>query len=417
MTRATVTLHPGDCLEVLAGFPDDHFDAVVTDPPYHLLSIVKRFGGANAAPAKEGTDGNFARSSRGFMGKEWDGGDIAFRADTWSRVFRVLKPGGHLVAFNHSRTFHRMAVAIEDAGFEVRDSLLDLYTSGPSWASFLESLAPDQIKGLQRALAMSDHSLLAWIYGTGFPKSHDAAKALEKIGADPSEIAAWEGWGSALKPAFEPIVLVRKPMAESSIARQVRATGTGALHIDAARIPHGDDIKMGDGISSGKEGWDRPWKHDPAAREERAARSTVTQEKANSLGRWPANVVHDGSRDVLARFPVERPGGPSAARLFYSAKANDQDRRGSAHPTVKPQELMQWLVRLVCPVGGRVLDPFGGSGSTGWAAAAEGVNCDLIERESEYQADILRGIAGLEAATAPPSALAPDALPGQLALF
>lgn len=301
------------------------------------------------------------------MGKEWDGGDIAFRVETWSKVLRILKPGGHLVAFNHSRTWHRMAVAIEDAGFEIRDSR-------------------------------------AWLYGTGFPKSHDVSKAIDKLhGPGTAAARAWDGWGSALKPAFEPIVLARKPLAESSIARQVLATGTGALHINAARIG-GGEVRTLNGIGN-----------------RRASQSIGTfkgkDPTETTLGRWPANVLHDGSREVLATLPIESPGGPSVARLFYSAKANDRDRRGSNHPTVKPQELMQWLVRLVCARGGRILDPFGGSGSTGWAAAAEGVNCDLIERESEYQADILRGIAALEAETAPSSTLAADALPGQLALF
>lgn len=374
---ATVTLHKGDCLAILDTLPADHFDAVVTDPPYHLASIVKRFGGKSAAPAGEGTDGNFARSSRGFMGKEWDGGDIAFRPDTWARVARVLKPGGHLVAFNHSRTWHRMAVAIEDSGFEIRDSL-------------------------------------AWLYGTGFPKSHDVSKALDKLaGAERTVLTArpayglsngrarcghsdgalakitapasleakqWQGWGTSLKPAFEPIVLARKPLFESSIARQVLTTGTGALNIDAARIGDGAD-------------------------------------RNTDQGRWPANVTHDGSPEVLATLPLNSSGGPSVARLFYSAKANKGDRRGSNHPTVKPQALMQWLIRLICPKGGRILDPFGGSGSTGWAAAAEGIHADLIEMDPEYQADIARGIAALERITGGLTDPAPDALPGQKSLF
>ncbi|AKY02704.1 DNA methylase [Rhodobacter phage RcSaxon] len=398
---AGATLHPGDCLAVMAGLPADHYDAVVTDPPYHLLSIVRRFGKSNAAPAQEGTDGNFARSSRGFMGKEWDGGDIAFRPETWAEVLRVLKPGAHLAAFNHSRTWHRMTAAIEDAGFEIRDSVLDLYATGPAWADFLDSLTGDQIKGLARALAYADRAALAWIYGTGFPKSHNVAKALEKAGAPLDQIAAGQGWGTALKPAFEPIVLARKPLAETSVARQFTATGTGALNIDAARLPsEGRRVVTGSGARD-------------TSQSIKAFNGSDAHE--TDSGRWPANITTDGSADVLAALPLVAGGGPSVARTFYSAKASAEDRRGSTHPTVKPQSLMRWLVRLLAPRGGLILDPFGGSGSTAWAAVSEGVSCHLIEREPEYQADIRRGIESL--AMSPAAATAPDALPGQASLF
>jgi len=343
----TVTLHSGDCLEVLDTFPDDHFDAVVTDPPYHLASIVKRFGKPGAAPAQAGRDGGNARASRRFMGKDWDGGDVAFRPDTWAKAARVLKPGGHLAAFNHSRTFHRMAVALEDAGLEYRETL-------------------------------------AWVYGSGLPQNHPVDKGLAKIGATAEEIAAWEGWGTVLRPSFEPIALVRKPLSESSIARQCLATGTGAINLAATAIPNLDQARQSD--------------QDPIPT------------------RYPGNLVHDGAPEVLARFPAQADG-LSASRFFYCAKATAQDRRGSDHPTVKPQALMQCLVRLVCPKGGRILDPFAGSGSTGWAAAAEGVHCDLIEQEAEYQADIRRGIAELDKIVAAPSDPALDALPGQASLF
>lgn len=447
MTPPLVDLHAGDCLEILDSLPPESFDAVVTDPPYHLTSIVRRFGAEGAAPAGPGTDGAFARASRGFMGQQWDGGDIAFRADTWVKVLRVLKPGGHLVAFNHSRTWARMAVAIEDAGFESRDSILSLYDTGADWAAFLESLSPAQVVGMSRALAAADAGLLAWIYGTGFPKSHDVAKGIDTLkgavrekvrhapraegvgsfagsaetrpwidaarargfnevdGPDPvtPEAAEWQGWGTALKPAFEPIVVARKPLAAGSVARQVLATGTGALNIGAARIPYATPaapaaaLKPGLKRGGGDQGVRRqvygdfanaPQGVNPAARD----------------GRWPANVVHDGSPAVLARFPCDPEG--SVARFFYSAKATDADRRGSNHPTVKPQALMRWLVRLVCPRGGLVLDPFGGSGATGWAAHAEGRRCVLIERDPDFAAHIARGIAALAHPHRPPAAAA-----------
>ncbi len=374
MKSPVITLHSGDCLTVMDTLPPDHFDAAVTDPPYHLLSIVKRFGNSNAAAAQHGTDGNFARSSKGFMGKEWDGGDIAFRPDTWARVMRVLKPGAHLVAFNHSRTWHRMAIAIEDAGFEIRDSLM-------------------------------------WLYGSGFPKSHDIAKALEKLGAPQEVTYQWLGWGTALKPGFEPIVLARKPLAEKSIARQIQVSDTGALHIDAARIPAIDQDALAANFASTRTANPRQNSVYNAHSPDR------TNAKAHPGGRWPANVLHDGSPEVFAKLPLDKPGGQSVSRFFYCAKASKAERKGSEHPTVKPQALMRWLIRLITPPGGHILDPFGGSGSTGWAAFAEGVNCDLIERDLEYQADIARGIAELGRAPPDLSAPAPDALPGQESLF
>lgn len=421
-----VTLHHGDCLEVLAGLPADHFDAIVTDPPYHLTSIVRRFGAEGAAPAQPGTDGLFQRGSRGFMGQTWDGGDIAFRPETWAALWRVTKPGGHLVAFNHSRTWAHMAVAIEAAGWEMRDSILDIYAAGAAWAGFLDSLTPDQIKAQRRALAAADAPLLAWLYGCGFPKSHDVAKGIDKaLGAEREvvgrrrtnkgdsggqtyaalgefsqsrfvdvtapatpEAAAWQGWGTALKPAWEPIVLARKPLRESSIARQHLATGTGGLNIDAARVPASDAQLAAKFASVQNAG---PRRNAVYGSDDRARAGAAP----HNAGRWPANVVTDGSAEVLARFPVDAEG--SVARFFYSAKAGAADRAGSDHPTVKPQALMRWLVRLVTARGGLVLDPFGGSGSTGWAAQAEGRRAVLIERDAKFAAHIAARIAGLGA--------------------
>lgn len=241
----SATLFHGDCRETLAALPDNCIDSFVTDPPYHLTSVVKRFGADDSAPAQFGTDGVFARASRGFMGKQWDGGDIAFQPALWVEVLRVLKPGGHVAAFGASRGYHRMACAIEDAGFEIRDSLM-------------------------------------WIYGTGFPKSHDVSKGIDKaagaerskIRVDASEVrnpkatgggrdemegatrpwieeamqrgfhekdsdiaateaaAEWQGWGTALKPAFEPIVLARKPLSEGTVAANVLRWRTGAINVD-----------------------------------------------------------------------------------------------------------------------------------------------------------------------------------------
>lgn len=396
MTAAPkITLHRGDCLEVMDGLEEGTFDAAITDPPYHLTSIVRRFGGANASPAKFGKDGAFQALSKGFMGKEWDGGDIAFRAETWAKVLRLLKPGAHLVAFNHSRTWHRMTCAIEDAGFEVRDSILDIASSGPDWESFLSSLAPDQVKALSRALASSGGGHLAWLYGSGFPKTHHVADHLRKAGLE-AEAEAWKGWSTALKPGFEPITLARKPLAESSVARQVAATGTGAIHTEAIRTPAVDDKVTASQPREAGNGWGAA--------------------PGRDLGedRYPINVVHDGSSQAVSRFPVDQ-GGASTSRFFYCAKASKADRAGSPHPTVKPQSLMRWLVRMTAPRRAVILDPFGGSGSTAWAAHSEGVSCHLIERDPEYADHIARRIPTI---TAPPPVVHPrDVLPGQLSLL
>ncbi len=350
-----VTLHRGDCLEVLPLLEADSIDSCVTDPPYHLTSIIKRFGSTSAAPCQHGTDGAYARASKGFMGKQWDGGDVAFRPETWAEVLRVLKPGAHLIAFSGTRTYHRMACAIEDAGFEIRDQI-------------------------------------GWCYGSGFPKSHNIGN----------------GWGSALKPAWEPCVLARKPLSESSIAANVLKHGTGGINVDGCRIETNDEAKP---------------RYNKAQDDYFSGKKAITQIPFQNGGRWPANLIHDGSEEVLAGFPDAKSRGEytdsqqasptrkqifgseigtcdrnntyanetgSAARFFYTAKADADDRLGSKHPTVKPIDLIQYLCRLVTPLGGTCLDPFSGTGTLGEAAFREGFQAILIEREEEYQADIVK---------------------------
>lgn len=367
-----VILHCGDNREVIAGIPDCSIDSIVTDPPYALVSIVKRFGNGGA-PVKvpEGGSGAYARASAGFMGKQWDTGETAFAVEFWAECLRVLKPGAHVVAFSGTRTYHRMACAIEDAGFEIRDSL-------------------------------------QWLYGSGFPKSHDVAKGLGKQLAGPALREEWEGWGTALKPAAEPICLARKPMV-GTVAQNVLEHGTGAINIDGCRVPGEPWVR--DNTSGKAEMYDG-WGMKPNV-------------KVNeSGGRWPANIIHDGSDEVIAAFPETTSGlfngerssdkfrstygsfkgtaagetetygdSGSAARFYYTAKADAHDRIGSKHPTVKPVDLMQWLCRLVTPKGGTILDPFAGTGTTGEAAFREGFNAILIEREEEYQTDIRRRMA------------------------
>ncbi|WP_245279418.1 DNA methyltransferase [Xanthobacter sp. 91] len=451
-----VTLHCGDSREVLRAIPDASIHAVVTDPPYALVSVRERFGNSPRSEATENLANPYGRTGRGFMGQKWDTGETAFAAEFWAEVLRVLKPGGHVVAFGGTRTDHRLKCAIEDAGFEVRDTLLELMSLDPILCDFINSLSDTQLAAFMRVVdLMGFEGLRAWVYGTGFPKSHAAAKGIDKAlgaegevvpagspvrrirpGADQNkggtwekltdrtyqpgayvpgsaEAEAWQGWGTAVKPAWEPIILARKPL-EGSVAANVLAHGTGALNIDGCRIdaPEGSVVRMAHAETGSKRGYDGGLKG--GARTE-----------PQTLGRFPANLVHDGSPEVMAAFPdapgqqravtgkepsspfanvygdmPSRAGGAiprgdsgSAARFFYSAKADADDRLGSKHPTVKPVDLMQWLCRLVTPPGGTVLDPFAGTGTTGEAAWREGFSAVLVEREAEYQADIRRRMA------------------------
>lgn len=722
-----IALEAGDSRFVLKQFPENHFESVVCDPPYALVSIVKRFGKPGSAPVNNagtqaGNGGDlYARAAAGFMGKEWDTGETAFASEFWAEVLRVLKPGGHVVAFSGTRTYHRMAVAIEDAGFEIRDQLAWAYgcldertmavtSSGvmpyhkinkgdlvlaysPSYMSYqwerveevfvynvedtvyristdcgdqivsrnhrciverggveafefaeeaarereirvpiLEDLQelldaipgayerssfaqsdvlagvqvcdyrkgdlggsvqeitsgpcgevggdlrgmrddvleehktsekgcdsgllarmqrrptrggmeqvrlvgtreletgigsganreddgadqprmegwrhvsepegqlrvgavrsmpdrissdvtegrirngaspeccegnrspadasgvrsshrpqsaeqrtdePDAVRNEQRSqtvrawrghktvvgrITPERYSGIIWCVrvksgalvavrdgfafptgNSGFPKSHDVSKGIDKaagakrevvgdgkyaarkpngsagvnsigLNAEPgySETAPatdaareWQGWGTALKPSWEPICLARKPLI-GTVAANVLEHGTGALNIDGCRI-HADDAQEG------------RKRHGGGIVENHTSFVLPDSDHASPAGRWPANIVHDGSDEVVAAIDLYQEG---AVRFFYSAKADKNDRMGSKHPTVKPVDLMQWLVRLVTPKGGLVLDPFAGSGSTGEAAWREGMRCVLIEREPEYQADI-----------------------------
>jgi site-specific DNA-methyltransferase (adenine-specific) len=356
----SLLLH-GDCLDRLRALPDASVHACVTDPPYDLVSIVKRFGKADAAPAKSTHTGVYTRSSRGFMGQTWDATGIAFRPDVWREVYRVLRPGGYLLAFGGTRTYHRMAAAVEDAGFDVRDCLM-------------------------------------WIYGSGFPKSHSAG----------------DGWGSALKPAWEPIVVARTPL-DGTIAGNMQTHGTGAMNIDGCRVPHADAAdfdahrRMVEAIKARGGSMGHSWKN---------SSDLSGANDVSTAGRWPANVIL--ACDVNCAGDAHAPGCPVAmldaqqegasryfnvlpieaddyTPLFYVAKASRRERETGCeslpaqadgarnhHPTLKPVALLRHLVRLVTVRGGVVLDPFMGSGSTGVAAMHEGAHFIGIEREDAY---------------------------------
>lgn len=390
----SVELLHGDCLALLRTLPSDSLDACVTDPPYHLTEGKK--GGSGPASASSRTPQGRARIGTGFMGAKWDGGNTAFQVELWAEVRRVLKPGAHLLAFGGTRTWHRMVCAIEDAGFEIRDCIRNEQSTTETWPG--------------------------WLYGCGMPKSHNVAKAIDRThGPGTAEAAQWAGWGSSLKPAWEPITVARKPFPRT-LASNVLQHGVGGLHIDACRI-HGDDAQGGAYTIKRRK---------PGAEQNRTGGSYRPDDGPDyhgiqAPGRWPANVVHDGSDEVLAAFaaagsrgasapasgpklrgvntsvahglrrglpdgqaPAFHNGGGSPARFFFSGKAGKADRAGSDHPTVKRVDLLRWLVRLVAQPGSRVLDPFAGSGTLGAACLAEGMHALMMERDPTFAADIRR---------------------------
>lgn len=391
----------GECLATMRQLAAEGVtvSAIVTDPPYDLPG--------------------------GFMAKAWDRTGIAFLRETWAAAFDLLPPGGHLIAFGGTRTYHRMASAAEAAGFEIRDQL-------------------------------------AWLFGTGFPKSLDIGKALDKAAGAEREIVGtrdryrdgrarnnlgnannwggtfgtngvadvtspateaarqWDGWGSALKPGLEPILLARKPLA-GTLAANTLAHGVGGINVEACRIGTGEDGASGG--ASGEIGY-----HAGGA-------GGVARPVG---GRFPANVLHDGSEEVEAAFAAfgERSSGGGGvrrvgsetfgqavaggvrpvigdtgtpSRFYYCAKASKAERNGSTHVAVKPLALMRWLVRLVTPPGGTVLDPFAGTGTTLAAAMAEGFGAIGIEQDAGFIADAQRRIAAMTpGATAKAEELADD---------
>jgi site-specific DNA-methyltransferase (adenine-specific) len=398
ITGESYTVHIGNNLDILPTLPDNSVDSIVTDPPYEL----------------------------GFMGKKWDSSGIAYSVELWRECLRVLKPGGHLLSFGGTRTWHRVAVGIEDAGFEVRDSIAWMYGSGfPK--SLDVSKAIDKQSGYEGAV-IGTEQIDVGMQGGSMHAGRERKLAEREIKELSTEAQQWEGWGTALKPAFEPIVVARKPLI-GTVAANVLEHGTGALNIDGSRIGTTDNLNGGR-YSDGKDETDSV-----------AFGSGVNKRSKNDFkqpqGRWPANVILDeysaelldeqsgvsrsqGGKDASSSMwqgGKERTthhfgdtGG--ASRFFYVAKASKRDRnegleelpevqggsmtgaeyregkptnqpmRQNFHPTVKPTQLMRYLVKLVTPPGGTVLDPFTGSGSTGKAAILEGfrfIGCELTE--------------------------------------
>lgn len=402
------TLIGADCLAALRKLPAARFDSVVTDPPYEL----------------------------GFMGKSWDASGIAYSVELWREVLRVLKPGGHLLAFGATRTYHRMACAIEDAGFEVRDSLHWLYGTGfPKSLNVSKAIETGGSPEAIRRAAMGDAYEPS---GRGRKNyDHGGGSAMNGAPLIPSTDAArqWAGWGTALKPGHEPIVMARKPL-EGTVAENVQRHGTGAINVDGCRIATEEDPALRTRLGCGAKG------------KNALGYSETYDSHAHAAGRWPANVLLD--EHAAAELDAQSGVSPSnyreskgsglgyhgaegargaaghadsggASRFFYVAKPSRAERdlgcdhlpkrsggeateraddsagvrnpraganRGGGaanyHPTVKPIALMRHLVRLVTPPGGVVLDPFVGSGTTGIAARLEGLRFVGIEREREY---------------------------------
>lgn len=382
------TIYCGDCLELMPKIAAESFDSIVTDPPYGLK----------------------------FMGNNWDHGVPG--VPYWQEALRVAKPGAHLLAFGGSRTYHRLAVAVEDAGWEIRDCIMWVYGSGfPK--SLDVSKAIDKAAGAERELIPIGNPVKRMIPGADQDKSgswiKDNGREFQPGESAPVTDAArqWEGFGTALKPAYEPILVARKPTI-GTVAANVLKHGTGGINIDGCRIGTDDTRQLKRGGKNDFPNEDDSWE----------PKSIVA---GSACGRWPANVIHDGSDEVLRLFPNQTSGGTpakrssdkfrnsfgafkggesesgigsskgSAARFFYCAKATRQERRNSKHPCIKPLALMQYLVRLVTPPGSIILDPFMGSGSTIEAAWAEGMRAIGMDLCAEYCEDAAnRARAGIE---------------------
>jgi len=366
----------GDCMQRLKEIPDNSLDSVVCDPPYEL----------------------------GFMGKKWDGSGIAFNPQVWAECLRVLKAGGHLIAFGGTRTIHRITCAIEDAGFEIRDMIAWCYYSG-----FPKSLdiskAIDKHFGAEREVIGHKRQDPKRVNGLTMEKNESTRRGKFKQEGEFFDITApstedaqrWEGWGTALKPAYEPAILARKPIEEGSIARQVLSTGTGAINIDECRFGYGDPCWIGPQGTNLNGGAYCSNSNKQKENSTSFSLGTTGKEFADPLGRWPANIYQCPKASRREREQglehLESISGADAVGREEGSAGVENPRAGAGrtasevkntHPTVKPLGLMRWLCRLITPKGGTVLDPFSGSGSTLAAATLEGFDSIGCELTAEY---------------------------------
>lgn len=405
-------IYNDNCLEVLKSLEDNSVDSIITDPPYGLTSIVKRFDKENSTPAQYGKDRSFARLAKGFMGKEWDGSGIEYNVEMWQECLRILKCGGYLLAFGGTRTYHRIACAIENAGFEIRDCIMWLYGSGFPKSMDL-GLAIDKKRGIDNRTGRIKTDGKATNSGSGcYNCNNGIDNSMKKEYEERVAQNEWRGWGTCLKPAYEPIIIARKPF-KGSLIDNILENGVGGLNIDECRV--GDEhfeLKNSDYDNS----------------KFQSCSNNVKKAPKEYVGRFPANVIltyeqidfdevcgglpetkgdtrhntaiRKGDKNSGHGFDLntrnEYNNNGSAARYFYCAKASKKDRnegliiKTNIHPTVKPTSLMQYLIRLVTPKNGIVLDPFMGSGSTGKAVAYENKERQAnykfigIEKEKEY---------------------------------
>ena len=443
---SNVVLHHGDNRESLRRLIDQgvRVHSVVCDPPYGLVSVTKRFGGDKAAPAKFGTDGAFSRASAGFMGSKWDGSGIERDPEFWQLIHDILLPGGYVLAFSSPRTGHWQACAMELAGFVMHPFFGWVYGQGFPKAHNA-AMAIDKVLGVQGGRGAPKSAAHAgWIErgrmrGGDDNDNHEGwqrpwmededkvAAAASRYLPGSEEAQQWDGWAygaQSMKPALEPIYVGQKPFSEKNGALNLLKHGVGAVNIDGCRVEPTGEGRHREGEASQDRRYTDQGSTNFAA--------MPGPRGGDPMGRHPANLLHDGSDLVLAMFPDSKgqqasvkgtePSLPtdeiygqfagrlpspargdsgSAARffnsfpldvepVFYHGKATKADRAGSKHPTVKPIQLMRWLCRLVTPAGGTVLDPFGGSGTTGAAAQAEGFDCILMEAEDQFAADIRR---------------------------
>ena len=367
-------LYHGSMLELSEVIEPKSIDSIVTDPPYEL----------------------------NFMGKGWDRSGIAFQKETWRKCYEVLKPGGYLLAFGGSKTFHRIAVAIEERGFEIRDVIMWLYGSGfPK--SMNVGLAIDEKNGVDNRTGNIKTNGKGTDSGSNIYNANNGSSSMAKHYDERIAQNEWSGWGTALKPSYEPIIVARKPV-EGSVVDNVIKYGVGGINIDECRVETQDDL------------YRKPCENGSIYSQQEKKYTTGTISENYKLGRFPANTIltydETDEKEVCQNMPIEETG--SASRYFYCAKASQKDRddglfefsvktsgqlterkegsdgitaftgsrtpKRNNHPTVKPTELMQYLVRLVTPSGGTVLDPFNGSGSTGKAVMYENK-----ERGSKYK--------------------------------
>jgi site-specific DNA-methyltransferase (adenine-specific) len=435
-TGEGVELRCGDCLSVMSELPESSVDTILTDPPYGLTAN-KKGGTGQASLNVKSPAGRSRVTTGGFMGCEWDHGVPG--AEFWNAALRVAKPGAMLLAFGGTRTHHRLVCAIEDAGWEIRDCIMWVYGSGfPK--SMNISKAIDKAAGAERKVigqrTYADGTQGSWRKSSSSKYAQDDwtqdGTDRPKVDTAPATDAAkeWDGWGTALKPAYEPICVAMKPL-DGTFANNAALHGMAGLNIDGCRVPSDGEVVSQQG-SGGLFSHIRDSKPYPRGRDgEETADKRYTEEGSSNFaatpgprggaenGRWPANLIHDGSDEVVDLFPVTTSGtltasqqsnggfkgakncygdaesggigyypasSGSAARFFYCAKASKSERgEGNNHPTVKPLSLMEYLCRLTStPNGGIVLDPFMGSASTGVAAIREGRKFIGIEQDAKY---------------------------------